>query len=146
MKCQATECFCTDFNRRFCKNYRNDKKPKKKSTLQTKRKPTGEMDLFKKLWEERPHVCFVSGDTIRFSPSVFFHILGKGAFEKYRLNPNNIIFVKPEYHDDWHNMTRAELLQKDCDWQKVFDMYDELKRSYIQQLREELIVYLPKKK
>ena len=146
MKCQAEECFCTDFNRTFCKNYREDAKPKSKGLKRTdfkkKYKPTGEMDLFKHLWEARKHRCYVTGRELEFSPSICFHILGKGAYPKYRLNPDNIIFVSREYHDDWHSMTKPELLKKDCDWQKVFDLYDNLKERYIREAKAELSVYL----
>ena len=101
MKCQAEECFCTDFNRTFCKNYREDAKPKskglKRTPMKKKYKATGEMDLFKHLWETRKHKCYITGRELEFSPSICFHILGKGAFPAYRLNPSNIIFVNAEY-------------------------------------------------
>lgn len=145
MKCQEETCYCTDFNRKFCKNYTAASK-KKKSPAKKAKKATGEMDLFKQIWDERPHVCFVSGNKLKFSPHIFFHILGKGAFAKYRLERKNILLVCPEYHDDWHRMTRAEMLAKDPDWQKVFDIYEELKIQYIKELKEELITYQPKKK
>lgn len=146
MKCQAETCYCTDFNRKFCKNYTAASKKKGSKGLSKARKPTGEMKLFQQIWDERPHVCFVSGDRLSFSPSVFFHILGKGAYAKYRLERKNILLVSPEYHTDWHTMTRAELLAKNPDWQKVFDLYEELKIQYIKELKEELIAYQPKKK
>jgi hypothetical protein len=141
MKCQNTECHCTTFNQKFCKFYRPDKK-KKSSGISKVRKPTGEMEVFQKLWEERPHTCFVSGNQLEFSHYICFHILGKGAYPKYRLNPDNIIFVSREYHDDWHSMTKPELIKKDCDWQKVFDIYDTLKERYIREAKAELSVYL----
>lgn len=88
------------------------------------------MEFFKKEWEKRGGKCFVTGDVITFSPLCCFHILGKGAFPNYRLNPDNLIFVKPQYHVDWHSMGRQRLLEKDSSWQKVFDMYDALKDGY----------------
>lgn len=134
MKCQASECFCTDFNRTFCKNYRADDKPKKiglrKTSMKKRYKPTGEMDLFKHLWGTRKHTCYITGRELEFSPSICFHILGKGAFPAYRLNPSNIIFVNAEYHTDWHTMSREKLLKKDRRWEYVFKLYEMLKIAY----------------
>lgn len=139
-KCHAEICHCTDFNRRFCKDFREEKPvkdtslkaktPLRKTPLKTKRKATGEMELFKALWEKRKHRCFVTGQKLEFSPSIFFHILGKGAFPGYRLNPSNIIFVNAEYHTDWHTIGREKLLKKDPRWQRVFDLYEMLKIEY----------------
>jgi len=135
IKCQAIECFCTDFNRKFCKHYREDDKPKvsklKRSPMKRKRVATGEMALFKELWEKRNHKCFVTGQPLEFSHMICFHILGKGAFPAYRLNPSNIIFVNAQYHMDWHSMSRDKLLEKDSRWAYVFKLYDLLKKSYL---------------
>jgi hypothetical protein len=134
MKCHAEECFCTDFNRTFCKNYKEEAKPKSKGLKRTqfkkKYKATGEMDLFKHLWETRKHRCYVTGRELEFSPSICFHILGKGAFPAYRLNPSNIIFVNAEYHTDWHTLSREKLLQKDSRWAYIFKLYEMLKIAY----------------
>lgn len=140
IRCQAEECFCTDFNKSFCKHYREDKKekktllqrtPMKRVEFKKKRKSTGEMKLFKELWESRPHRCFVTGVELEFSHHICFHILGKGAFPKYRLNPDNIIFVNAQYHTDWHTMSREKLFQKDNRWVYIFKMYDLLKQAYL---------------
>jgi hypothetical protein len=141
MRCQAEICHCTDFNRKFCKHYRSDDKPKstglksrtplKKTPMSRKRKATGEMELFKELWESRKHRCYVTGRELEFSHMICFHILGKGAFPSYRLNPSNIIFVNAEYHMDWHSMSREALMKKDPRWVRVFKLYDSLKHSYL---------------
>jgi hypothetical protein len=135
IKCQASECFCTDFNKKFCKHYREEDKPKssglRRTPMKRKRRPTGEMELFKELWEKRKHRCFVTGQPLEFSHMICFHILGKGAFPSYRLNPSNIIFVNAQYHMDWHTMSKEELLKKDARWVYVFKMYDLLKQAYL---------------
>ena len=60
-----------------------------------------------------------------------FHVLGKGAFPKFRLDDRNLIFTTAQEHEDWHgNNTREDLLKKDAGWQKVFDLYDQLKLEY----------------
>ena len=131
--CQAIECFCTDFNRKFCKEFREPAKAKKqlkKSGFKLKRRSTGELDFFRQEWEKRSRTCFITGEVIEFSPLVCFHILGKGAFPKYRLNPENLIFVKAQYHLDWHTLGQEKCLEKDGRWQKVIDEYNRLKIEY----------------
>lgn len=96
-----------------------------------KRKATGEAALFKTIWETRPHVSFVSGTPLPYMDvRCFFHVLGKGAYKRFQLFDKNVILTTAEEHHDWHSMTKAELLQKDPRWQKVFDLKEELLKLY----------------
>lgn len=129
--CQALECFCTDFNRRFCKDYREP--PKVKKILQKigpKRKQIKELEFFQQEWKKRGGYCFITGEKLVFSPSVCFHVLGKGAFPKYRLNPDNLIFVNAKYHSDWHQLGQQKCLETDPRWQMVIDLYNKLKIEF----------------
>lgn len=66
------------------------------------RKKTGELDLYKIIWEERPHVSEVSGTPLgEFDVRYFSHILSKGSYGKFRLNKDNIMLKTPEEHHTW---------------------------------------------
>lgn len=59
-----------------------------------KRKPTGELQLFKEIWSEREHKCEVCESFIHEpSPSNFAHILAKGTYGKFRLLKDNIAIL-----------------------------------------------------
>lgn len=96
------------------------------------KKPTGEKVLFQTIWDTRKRVSFVSGVSLGDECNVMFmsHILSKGAYPGFRLYEKNIVLKTTQEHHDWHNMPRAKLLEKDSNWQKVFDLELELKKEY----------------
>lgn len=95
--------------------------PKKKARV-----PSGELELFKKLWSERPHVCQVTGEPIReFEVSLFSHLLSKAAYNSLRLNPENIWIVTRQIHNEWHTMSL-----EDPKWDKKKEARDKLKYEY----------------
>lgn len=63
-------------------------------------KPTGERDLFLKIWSERPHYCINCKIYLGEDPVVnyFSHIKSKGANPELRLDPNNIELLCIECH------------------------------------------------
>ena len=79
------------------------------------------MELFNHVWDTRPHVSEVSGKPLlprghfqwHFQ---FLHILPKGTFPHYKLNPDNIILALPEEHDHQERFPefnrRKDLLRK----------------------------------
>ena len=106
------------------------------------KKATGELDLFKRLWEEREHVSFLSGIPLdEFDVWQMAHVLAKGQnkYPKFRLYPKNIVFLTSLEHHLWDNGTmdrraiyQQEMLETgyDCDWQRLYDLADELKKEY----------------
>ena len=79
--------------------------------------------MFQQIWNDREHVSEVSGRPLlpQGHPQwhwQFAHVLSKGAFPRYKLNPNNIMLMLPEEHER----------------QEQFDAFqrkkDELKRKY----------------
>lgn len=94
------------------------------------RKPTGELALFQIIWEERPHISEISGQSLgEFNIRYFSHILTKGAYPSYRLNPENIKMVTPDEHDTWEFGDRA-VLRTLPKWDWVFERADRLKYLY----------------
>ena len=121
MMCNKKTCTCFPFNRSFCKSWVPD------VVASPKQKP-----VFEKIWNERAHVCWITGDRLPepAKADYFFHVLPKGAYPGYKTNEENLILTRSDYHHDWHSKGRSELLEKDSRWQKVFDLYDELKIQY----------------
>ncbi|MES2287661.1 MAG: hypothetical protein V4547_18340 [Bacteroidota bacterium] len=97
-----------------------------------KRRPTGELTLYKQIWDERPHKSEVSGEHIPFFHIwCFSHILPKGLYPKYRLKKENIIIKTIKEHYDWGN--RRHKLKDFPEWQPVFELYETLKQQYNQE-------------
>lgn len=59
---------------------------------QKKQKSTGEREIFKEIWLQRPHYCINCGMWLGPIPKswMFSHRVAKGVSEKERLNPTNI--------------------------------------------------------
>lgn len=62
-----------------------------------------QVDLFNYCWKTRKHKCFVTGqklDKFYNGPlfySIFAHVLRKSAYTKWRLDPDNIVFLSPNF-------------------------------------------------
>lgn len=99
------------------------------------RKVTGELQLFKLLYEVRNHECVVCGNGItHFYPANFSHILSKGAYPAFRLNHENIqIMCFNTYgtgcHNKWDTWAKSDL-RKDERWDKIFKLEEKLKQEY----------------
>ena len=68
-----------------------------------KRKPTGEKELFKQLWKERPHKCVECGKNLGpiMRPIYMSHYISKGSAPILRLDPENIDILCPDHHHQW---------------------------------------------
>ena len=122
------------------KNWKPDPKPVKRE--KKGKKATGELGLFLQLWQDRPHVSFLSGIPLdEFDVSCFLHVLAKGQnkYPKFKLYPKNIVFGTPLEHFLYDNGTmdsraryKMELMDMgyDCDWEKIWKLRDTLKEKY----------------
>ena len=57
--------------------------------------------MFSSIWNERPHVSFISGVPITNpGPENFAHVLAKGLnqYPNFRFNPENVVLVTYEEH------------------------------------------------
>ena len=62
-------------------------------------------ELFNHIWETREQVSELSGKPLLFKGHFqwywqFLHVLPKGTYPKYKLNPDNIILALPEEHEN----------------------------------------------
>lgn len=94
------------------------------------RKKTGEYDLFLKIYAERNGICEITGEQIRFNVSCFAHILAKGPYPGFRLNPDNIIMVKEEIHRLYDQSDKATLLAKYPEAIVIYDKKNKLRYQY----------------
>jgi 5-methylcytosine-specific restriction endonuclease McrA len=104
---------CYLFSHKMCKEgyMKTFAKPLKRSTTQLKRspikknhKPTGELAIFREIWNERPHVCELCGEILyEFSHELFHHKKPKGKYPELRLDKNNIMLIDFDCHFKLHN-------------------------------------------
>ncbi len=100
-----------------------------------------ESEMYEKIWNSRDRVSFLSGKPLVSEGSVFWHnqfahILAKGKakYPKFKLYSKNIILLTPEEHNllDFCSSDDREKYghRNNCDWNKVYNLQDELKNEY----------------
>lgn len=145
-KCKHEGCNRDVFSHHYCKYHQNERtddkamglknvvvkrQPIARTKIKVKIKnPTGQLDLFKEIWNERPHVSELSGDKLMFDVKCFHHILTKQAYPKYLLNKDNIILLTRNEHRMIHDFTFEDLIKKDVRWRNVEIKYLLLKQKY----------------
>lgn len=128
--CKYHQCLRTD---RVLKPLQKTSTSKVRKVSSSNNKPlkkavNDEYELFKEIWNERPHKSQLSGTPInRFDTHSFHHVLTKGAYPEHRLNKNNIVILTRQEHRDAHDYTWDDLIKRDYRWQIIKDIYDEVK-------------------
>jgi len=101
-------------------------------------KATGEKDVFHVVLDsfgDDPITCFVCGKRLSITTHHnFAHILRKGRYERFRLNPDNIRIMCYNIqgtgcHSVFDNNPRSDIINKP-EWQKVFELEEKLKEEY----------------
>lgn len=117
-------------------NHKSKGKKVSSSTIKAKpKKATGELALFKEIWEERPHRSEISGDPLEyFDIRCFSHTLTKQAYPRFRLLKANIRLVTPDEHHEWEFTDR-----KDPKWNELKKDYERLKRLYYEQADDSIL-------
>lgn len=105
----------------------------KKTQIKKIIKNSGQQELFKKIWETSNKKCEVCNKPLEYSHEIFSHILGKGAYPNYKLNPDNIKLMCYEYqgngcHNKWDTKAKSELTGDA--WQRIKDLEQNLKQQY----------------
>ena len=138
--CNADNCNNPVFGGGYCKFHQYLRQEKNKPIVSTsissykekhikpKRSNTGELELFKEVWNERPHVSEISGKPIHiFDINCFHHILTKGAYPEHRLNKDNIIILTRAEHNDVHQYSLDDLVNKHPMWKELVIRYGKIK-------------------
>lgn len=113
---------------------------KRLQSKQKKDKPAYGFDsqksLFIALWVRSDKKCMISGrplqefwDTERFW-SCFAHVLPKGAYPNYKLNPENIWIVHPDIHALYDQGTEKQREESGYDFAPLFAYKEALKQKY----------------
>lgn len=105
-----------------------------KDKVLVKYKSTWEKQVFKKVRDERFHVCWICGKYIAEAQArCFAHLLAKGMYPQYRLHKENIALVCwPECHKCvdsiiiWNNKKVVQLLLDA--WLDFYSIMDEVWR------------------
>jgi len=101
---------------------------KTKRTGRKPKKSTGELEIFKSIYEERGPYSQISGQWIPFDVRCFSHVLSKGSYPSLRLEKRNIILKTAQEHDAWH--TQRHKLKHLPEWQWFFELEQQLKQEY----------------
>lgn len=84
-------------------------------------------ELYRYVWENRPHVSEVSGKPL-FPPNhfkfhwQFAHILNHGRYPKYKFNPENIMLMLPDEHEkqDEFEVFKEKQLELTREYYRIF--------------------------
>lgn len=101
-----------------------------KKGLSYKKKPTGEKDIFEKIFEERGPYSQISGAFLgEYNVSFFAHILPKGQnkYPHFKLIPENIILMTIDEHHCWDNARHKCI---DLQWNWIYFLENTLKEKY----------------
>ena len=116
--------------------------PKKKMRPRAKKRPgaVSQLDVFWKIWRERPHFSEVSGLPLVDPPedrddevgmrawlSQFSHILPKGTYRGLKHAEENIVLKTIHEHEMWE--TRKSELRGRAEWEWVFELEQRFKEK-----------------
>lgn len=104
---------------------------------------SGEYNMFLQIWEDRRHVCEYTNENLEqfydtdLFVNCFAHILPKKNFTYWKLNPENVKLVYPEFHTIVDQGTLKDKLNHpswrfnawDKDVQKAKEEYMEFKKQ-----------------
>ena len=108
------------------------KKNKRVSVLNNE---LSEIDIYNEIWSERVHRSEVSGEPLlpKGHPMwhwCFSHLLGKGAYPKFKYDKRNIILKTPDEHILWQE--HKHKIRDNSKWKWVFELEEALKQEYFQ--------------
>ena len=106
---------------------------KKKGKPKAHKPPTGELELFKKIYESCGGVSVIDGVKLN-SPEhpmfhwQFAHVLPKGAYGRFRLDERNILPMTAVQHTQFDNFRHD--IREEPEWAWVFKLEEKLKIEY----------------
>lgn len=116
---------------------KREKRPRialKRSPIKYVKVPTGEKEVFRGIWNSRPHKSEINGEPIyQARAGNFIHVIpkGQGKFPKFKLYAKNIILGTEAQHHLYDNGSHEEL-RKLPEWKWVFELRDKLIEEYKQ--------------
>lgn len=105
-KCNVCGTNCYLFSKGRCKpcSMKDIIKKTVNTSIKKIRKPTGELALFKEIYNERPDYCEICNEHIyEFNICNYHHIKPKGRFPELRLDKSNIKKICFKCHRKFHS-------------------------------------------
>lgn len=91
-----------------------------------------QVEMFEYKWENESHICWMTGKPlVEKDIRMFAHVLRKGKYTYFKLNPDNIRLLLPEVHDlvdNFQEHYRETYWWVDFD--KWFNLQEEIKMEY----------------
>lgn len=133
--CLKPGCNNPIFSHKYCKYHQYLRKDDKYKPYKYIKKPTGELELFKDIWNTRPHISFLTSSPLGFfNVSYFAHILPKGKYPKAKLDPENIVLLKTQEHFllDFGTKEQRKIYEEmhRCDFQIIYELKNKLLIKY----------------
>lgn len=94
------------------------------------KKVTGELELFKEIYEEVKGICQLTGRVIPFNVRNFAHVLSKGAYNSLRLYKSNILHIDPRAHHLYDCSSKEKLLSEFPTANLIYELKDKLRYEY----------------
>jgi hypothetical protein len=110
---------------------KKEKSRMQRSSIKQKvREPTGELELFKRIFKKRGGKCCITDEVLQFHVECFAHVLSKGAFPSFRLEEYNIVLVQRKIHRMYDNGSKEDLLAEFPRAAILYELKDALKEKY----------------
>lgn len=151
-QCKVEGCTNVPFNNKhgYCqfhmyKAYIPTKSKSTRKTIRKKRKSLKtsyfgfktQIEMFMYVWETQPHICWLTDHPLRYKPgddkwvNQMAHVLRKGQYTYFKLNPDNMRLLDPDIHDLVDNFKEEYWLKyPHINFNKWFKLQEEMKEEY----------------
>lgn len=116
--------------KRILKRLQPSKPLKRRNALKRVYKPTGELALFKQIYEELEGISQITQHWLPFDVKNFIHILGKKAYPKFRLYKDNIVHGEYDFHHLYDNSSKKKALKEFPQAEWIYNKKQTLKEFY----------------
>lgn len=104
--------------------------------LKPKRRATGELALFRLLYDKQGGLCAITGLPLLPPGHEHFHVQGshllpKGGYPRARLWEDNVVMVLTTEHNRWERVKdKARLVDEEPRWAPYVERYHRMKHDY----------------
>ena len=153
-QCKADGCDSPVFANNYCKYHQYKRRmgtKRKREYKYTREKKKSlkkayfgfktQIEMFNHIWETQPHICFITGKPIKeYDLRNFMHVLRKGQYTYFKLNPENMRLGLPDVHHAVDNFEEGfREIYPEIDFDKWFNLQEEMKIKYEQFKEENLL-------
>jgi hypothetical protein len=91
-----------------------------------------QVEMFNHIWETQPHICWLTKRPLpKKDIRMFAHVLRKGTYTYFKLNPDNIRLLLPTIHDLVDNFKEEYRHQlPHIDFNNWFKLQEEMREEY----------------